>query len=269
MPQTHNPAPPPASGRMPSLFVAHGSPLLLDDAAWMKELAAWGQALPRPKSILVLSAHWMDAPVTVGATATTPLVYDFYGFPERYYRVTYASPGAPDLARRVRELLGASGKVAEDPRRGLDHGAYIPLVPMYPEADVPVLQISIPTLAPAPLIALGEALAPLRDEGVLIMGSGFITHNMRAIDFRGASAPPGWASEFDAWVADALLRRDVDALAAYRQRAPGVSMALPTHEHFVPLLVALGAAVHDASAPTFPIAGFTYGSFTKRSVQFG
>jgi 4,5-DOPA dioxygenase extradiol len=257
------------AGTMPAVFLAHGSPLLLDDAAWMGELAAWARALPRPKSILVVSAHWLDAPVTLGASRTIPLVYDFYGFPQKYYDVKYAAPGAPELKKRVRELLTPTQPVDDDETRGLDHGAYIPLVPMYPQADVPVLQMSIPTMEPAKLVALGKALAPLRDEGVLIMGSGFLTHNMRAISWDGSAPPPSWANEFDAFCAETLAKRDVDALVHYRERAPGVQSALPTHEHFVPVMLALGASLDRTEAATFPIAGFTYGSFTKRSVQFG
>jgi 4,5-DOPA dioxygenase extradiol len=256
-------------GRMPAIFLAHGSPLLLDDAKWVGELAGWARALPRPRAVLMISAHWLDRPVTLGATETVPLVYDFYGFEPRHYAVKYAAPGAPDLARRVRELLSTAGTVADSPRRGLDHGAYVPLVAMYPSADVPVLQISIPTMDPAALVDLGRRLAPLRDEGVLIVGSGFLTHNLAEFSPEEDSAPPGWASDFDAWTAEALGRRDADALVAYRERAPGVRTALPTHEHFVPVLVALGASLATSEDVRFPVRGFTYGSFTKRSVQFG
>ena len=259
-----------AGAKMPAIFLAHGSPLLLDDTGWMSELSRWAKAMPRPKAILMISAHWVDAPVTLGATKTVPLLYDFYGFPQRYFDVKYPSPGAPELAKRVHTLLddSASGPVAHSDR-GLDHGAYVPLLAMYPEADVPVLQMSIPTMDPKALLALGRALAPLRREGVLVVGSGFLTHNMHAIDFAGASAVPAWASEFDAWSKDVLERRDVDALAGYRQLAPGVRTALPTHEHFVPVLVSAGASIDEAEPVSFPIAGFAYGSFTKRSVQFG
>lgn len=249
---------------MPVLFVAHGAPPLLDDAGWVAELAAWGQRLPRPREILMISAHWEAAPLTLGATRTAPLIYDFYGFPERYYRIKYAAPGAPRLAARVRELVGGQGQpVAEAPERGLDHGAYVPLICMYPGADVPVLQVSLPSEVPAELHALGRALAPLRDEGVLIVGSGFLTHNLRALSGR----TPGWAQQFDAWCAGALARGEIEALLDYRRRAPNVDLALPTAEHFLPLLVAAGAGQGDAA--TFPITGFWYGSLARRSVQFG
>ena len=160
--------------------------------------------------------------------------------------------------------------VMDDPDRGLDHGAYIPLVAMYPEADVPLLQASFPSMDSEELFAMGRKLAPLRDEGVLIVGSGFLTHNLRAIDFSPHAQTPAWASEFDAWAKDALGRKDVDALLDYRQRAPGVRLALPTPEHFVPVLVSLGAAADDPGAAVrFPIEGFWGGSATRRSVQFG
>jgi 4,5-DOPA dioxygenase extradiol len=265
----------PRTERMPAIFIAHGAPPLLDDKGWMDELARWGKALPRPKAILMISAHWIQDPITLGATRSVPLVYDFYGFPQRYYEVTYPSPGAPALAQRVKELIAGFGPVRDDPARGLDHGAYIPLIAMAPEADIPVLQISLPTMDPARLVAFGRALAPLRDEGVLIAGSGFLTHNLRAADWSAKPKTPSWASELDAWAESALARRDVDALLDYKKRAPGVQIALPTHEHFVPVLVALGASIGagDAGAGEdavrFPIDGFAFGSFTKRSVQFG
>jgi 4,5-DOPA dioxygenase extradiol len=252
---------------MPCIFLAHGSPLLLDDAKRVGELATWSSRMPRPRSILMISAHWTAKPVALGATRTVPLVHDFFGFSPKYYDVAYPAPGAPELARRVRELLAPD--VVDEPDRGLDHGAYVPLVAMYPDADVPVLQMSIPTMDPTALVDLGRRLAPLRREGVLVVGSGFLTHNLRTFEPDVDAPPPRWACEFDAWTADALARRDVDALVAYRERAPGVRFALPTHEHFVPVLVALGASVDDADDVAFPIEGFTYGSFTKRSVQFG
>ncbi len=254
--------------RMPVIFAAHGAPVLLDDAVWTSELASWAQAMPRPEGILMVSAHWEQRPATLGATRTVPLVYDFFGFPKRYYQTKYPAPGAPALAGRVRDLLRGRGIPSADaPDRGLDHGAYVPLVPMYPSADVPVLQLSMPRLDPEELFALGLALAPLRDEGVLIFGSGFLTHNMRYA-FRPGT--PTWALEFDAWVADALTRMDVEALKDFRTRAPAAATALPTWEHYAPVLVAVGAASEERPAASFPITGFWMeGAFTKRSVQFG
>lgn len=256
------------SARMPVIFAAHGAPILLDDAPWMAELASWAGAMPRPTSILMVSAHWEERPTTLGATTSVPLVYDFYGFPERYYQTLYPAPGAPALAGRVRELLDASGTpFAEDPKRGLDHGAYVPLVAMYPGAEVPVLQMSMPGLVPAELFRLGEALAPLRDEGVLVFGSGFLTHNMRYAFRPGI---PEWAREFDTWAGDALSRFDVDALVDFQRRAPAAQTALPTWEHYAPVLVAAGAAAAGPSPVSFPVTGFWMeGAFTKRSVQFG
>jgi 4,5-DOPA dioxygenase extradiol len=253
---------------MPVLFAAHGAPILLDDALWMAELATWAKALPRPDAILMISAHWERRPTTLGATRPVPLVYDFYNFPEKYYKTTYASPGASALAARVRELLGARGVAfADDAERGLDHGAYVPLVAMYPRADIPVLQLSMPALDPRELFALGEALAPLRDERVLIFGSGFLTHNMRYAFRPGI---PAWARDFDAWVADALARFDIDALLDFQTRGPGAREALPTWEHYAPLLVAAGAVGATTPAVSFPITGWWIDSaFTKRSVQLG
>jgi 4,5-DOPA dioxygenase extradiol len=224
--------------------------------------------MPKPTSVLMVSAHWEQRPTTLGATRTVPLVYDFYGFPEKYYKTRYPSPGAPELAARVRDLLDQRKMPwSDDEQRGLDHGAYVPLVAMYPDADLPVLQISMPALDPEELFALGRALAPLRDEGVLIFGSGFLTHNMRYAFRPGI---PSWAREFDGWAEDALSRFDVDALLDFRRRAPDAPMALPTWEHYAPLLVSAGASAEGAAQPkvTFPITGFWMeGAFTKRSVQ--
>jgi 4,5-DOPA dioxygenase extradiol len=253
---------------LPAIFLAHGAPPLLDDAGWVRELNTWAGNLPRPKSILMLSAHWEERPVTIGATRTVPLIYDFSGFAPRHYEQQYPAPGAPVLADRVRALLAQTQPVADEPERGLDHGAYVPLVAMYPDADIPVLQVSLPSENPQELFDLGRALRPLRDEGVLIIGSGFITHNLRTLDWHGSSQPPAWAQEFDAWAADALARKDIDALLDYQLKGPASHIALPTREHFIPLLVSLGAASEDENVQ-FPISGFWLGSLTRRSVQFG
>ncbi len=252
---------------MPVIFAAHGAPILLDDQEWVSELAAWSRAMPRPASILMVSAHWEQRPTTLGATRPVALVYDFYGFPAKYYRIAYPCPGAPELAARVRGLLARQHIVwADDERRGLDHGAYVPLVAMYPEANVPVLQISMPALEPEELFNLGRALAPLREEGVLVFGSGFLTHNMRCAFRPGI---PEWARRFDEWAADALRRFDVSALKDFQRRAPDAAVALPTWEHYAPVLVSAGGVGDGVPAVTFPVTGFWMdGAFTKRSVQF-
>jgi 4,5-DOPA dioxygenase extradiol len=254
---------------MPAAFLSHGAPILADDEQWTGELEAWATDLPRPESILVVSAHWEAAPLTVGATDTVPLLYDFYGFPERYYQVTYAAPGAPALAESIGKLLARPGRsLHHDSDRGLDHGAYVPLVEMYPDADVPVLQVSLPTLDPAELFEIGRTLAPLRDEGVLILGSGFSTHNTREMNMSApaGSTPPTWSSEFDDWLDRALSAGEIDELLDFQGKAPAVSLAHPRTEHFAPLFVALGAVADDSLRVETAIDGFWYG-LSKRSVQ--
>jgi 4,5-DOPA dioxygenase extradiol len=256
------------NARMPALYLGHGAPTLLDDEKWPAELAEWARSLPRPKAILTVSAHWTSAPLSLGATDRVPLVYDFYGFPGRYYQVRYDSPGAPELAARVAALMPPHEEVVQRPERGLDHGAYVPLIPMYPEADIPVLQMSMPDLRPEHLFDIGRRLATLRDEGVLIMGSGFMTHGLPFIHeyWDGREGAPEWSREFDRWAEETLERGDLDALFDFRNRAPGMPYAHPTVEHFAPLFVALGAATEPGEAPDFKIEGFWLG-LAKRSFQ--
>ncbi|MFD9125872.1 dioxygenase [Kitasatospora sp. NPDC059571] len=256
-----------APERMPALYLSHGAPPLADDPVWPGQLAAWSADLPRPTAILMVSAHWEETPLAVGATTTLPLVYDFWGFPEHYYRVRYASPGAPGLADSVRKLLRTAGTPVQDvPDRGLDHGAYVPLVEMYPDADIPVLQISLPTLDPQKLMEIGRRLAPLRDEGVLIVGSGFFTHNLRALSTDGRVTSV--MAEFDDWGRRALEARDLDALLDFEHKAPAGRLAHPRTEHFAPLFVTLGAGEADLTAQRSVIDGFWMG-LAKRSIQLG
>ena len=254
--------------RMPVVFLSHGAPPLVDDALWVSQLRSWAAALPTPAKILVVSAHWEAAPLTVGSTdARTPLTYDFWGFPDRYYDVTYDAPGAPDLAAAVRASMPYGAAVRDDGGRRLDHGAYVPLTVMYPDATVPVLQISLPTLDPAALLRLGERLRPLRDEGVLIIGSGFTTHGLPYLEDPSPGAvPPGWSVEFDAWAHERTAAGDVDALIDFRTQAPGMPYAHPTIEHFAPLFVALGASDDPAQRPRQVIDGFWMG-LAKRSLE--
>jgi len=254
--------------RMPALFLSHGAPPLVDDARWVSQLQELAAGLPRPRAILMASAHWESAPLMLGATEPVPLVYDFGGFERRFYEVTYSAPGAPELATRIEKLMPDHERVARTDR-GLDHGAYVPLTVMYPDADIPVLQMSLPTLEPDKLLDLGRRLAPLRDEGVLIVGSGFTTHGLPFLrDFRTDAPAPGWSREFDAWASETLARGAVDELAAFRDRAPGMPWAHPTIEHFAPMFLTLGAAGDPEQAPEQPIDGFWMG-LAKRSFQVG
>ncbi|MFI0780379.1 dioxygenase [Streptomyces sp. NPDC021212] len=253
---------------MPALYLSHGAPPLADDPVWPGQLAAWSASLPRPTAILMISAHWEEAPLAIGATTTVPLVYDFWGFPQHYYQVRYAAPGAPELAERIRKTLRTAGTPVQDiPDRGLDHGAYVPLVEMYPDADIPVLQVSMPTLDPRKLMDIGRKLAPLRDEGVLIVGSGFFTHNLAALRHSGPT-PPGWSTEFDDWGQRALAGQDIDALLDFEHASPSGPLAHPRTEHFAPLFVTLGAAESELGGQRSVIDGFWMG-LAKRSVQFG
>lgn len=255
------------TSRSPVVFLSHGAPPLADDPVWTRELADLAAGMARPRAILVVSAHWEQAPLSIGATRTVPLFYDFWGFERRFYEVRYAAPGAPWLADRVKALLEEPGhSVFDDPNRGLDHGAYVPLVEMYPEADIPVLQISMPTLDPAYLIEVGRRLAPLRDEGVLLIGSGFSTHNLREMDPTNSHVPT-WSSEFDHWLSERLEASDVDALVDFQAKAPDSALAHPTTEHFAPLFVTVGASVDTLESTRSVIEGFWYG-LSKRSVRF-
>lgn len=258
-----------ADGPLPALYLSHGAPPLFDDAEWMGELFNWAQGLPKPRAILIVSAHWESAPLMLSATAeNTPLVYDFYGFEQRFYQITYPTPSASWLGEQVRKLMPDSAPAYEHPSRGLDHGAWVPLKVMYPNADVPVLQMSIPTTDPEALMRLGARLRPLREEGVLIVGSGFMTHGLpflRREHMIPGAPPPGWSADFDAWVSETLRSGDVEELSRYRD-APGMPYAHPTVEHFIPLFVTLGAAKDAEVSPLTVIDGYFWG-FAKRSFQ--
>lgn len=254
--------------RMPALYIGHGAPPLLDDELWTSQLAAWATDLPRPTAVLIVSAHWESAPLSLSASgAATPLVYDFSGFAPRFFQMTYPTPDAAALTSRVAAMMPDHEPVHQHASRGLDHGAWVPLTVMYPEADIPMLQLSIPTHDPARLLAIGARLRPLREEGVLIVGSGFLTHGLPFLrEWRVDAAVPGWSADFDDWASEALARGDVDELAAYATKAPGMPYAHPTVEHLSPLFVTLGASTAPEVAPNQRIDGFWMG-LSKRSVQ--
>jgi 4,5-DOPA dioxygenase extradiol len=255
----------PEDGPLPAIYLSHGAPPLYDDGDWMRELFGWAHRMPQPRAIVIVSAHWESAPLTISSPAEgTPLVYDFGGFAERYYRMTYATPDATALADRVTAMLAGSEPVHRS-ERGLDHGAWVPLSVMYPNADVPVLQVSMPDEDPERLMAIGDRLRELRSEGVLVVGSGFMTHGLPFLtrDMLRGEAVPGWTDDFDAWVADALSRGDVEELRRFRA-APGMPYAHPTAEHYVPLFVTLGAATDPEVGVTTEIDGMMWG-LSRRS----
>ncbi len=253
------------SDRMPAVYLGHGAPPLLDDPTWSGQLAAWAADLPRPRAILIVSAHWESAPVSLSASRA-PLVYDFGGFAPMYYDMRYDTPDATALSRQVAAMMPVGEELHQHRSRGLDHGAWVPLKIMYPEADVPVVQMSMPTHDPGRLMRLGRHLRDLRAQGVLVVGSGYMTHGLPYLDWSRPDLVPGWSSDFDLWAADALRTGDVDELASFRDRAPGMPYAHPTVEHFTPLFVTLGAADDPTAAPTTAIDGFEIG-LSKRSLQ--
>jgi len=256
-------------GALPSLYLSHGAPPLFEDAGWMGELFAWARSMPKPKAILIVSAHWEAAPLSLSSSkADVTPVYDFGGFDPMYYKMRYDTPDASGLAARVLATLGDTDRVHEHPSRGLDHGAWVPLKIMYPDADIPVLQLSLPTSDPVKLLRLGERLRGLREEGVLVIGSGFTTHGLPFLNRDNFlhNTVPGWSRDFDEWTAAALSRGDVDELANYRQRAPGMPYAHPTVDHYIPLFITLGAAERPTGPVTTTIEGYMVG-LSKRSFQ--
>jgi 4,5-DOPA dioxygenase extradiol len=256
--------------RLPALFVSHGAPtLILENGRTCDFLRGLSASIARPKAIVVVSAHWeTDRPV-VSAAARPDTIHDFYGFPEALYRLRYPAPGAPDLAHRAAGLLSTHGIVNRiDRERGLDHGAWVPLLLMYPDADIPVLQLSIqPQLGPAHHVAVGKALAPLRDDGVLVLASGGAVHNLRALAWGSDDAPAAWAQGFDDWLAEKIEAGAADELVAYRDRASGAVQAHPRDEHLLPLFIALGAAGENAIGKRVH-CGFEHGSLSMAAFTF-
>lgn len=254
---------------LPSLFVSHGSPALALDpgpaGAFWHELAG---RLPRPRAVLCVSAHWNTLAPVVNSPTELDTIYDFYGFPDPLYRLTYRAPGAPFLAERVRTLLGEAGiPCGIDPERGLDHGAWVPLRSFYPEADIPVMQLSVQPRRDANWhFRLGAALAPLLREGVLILGSGGATHNLYELDRKSGPAP-AWAKEFDDWLAAALAGGQCDEVLDWETKAPNALRAHPSPEHFLPLFVAWGAAGNGARGVRL-YGGFTLGGLSMAAFEF-
>lgn len=248
----------------PSVFVSHGAPtLILENSAGRDFLAGLGRRLGRPSAVIAVSAHWTTRIPAVSGAARPETIHDFYGFPEEMYRLRYPAPGAPALAERVAELTGA----VIDPSQGLDHGAWVPMMLMYPEADIPVAQFAVqPERSAAEHIALGRRLAALRREGVLILASGGAVHNLREFRFGGTGAT-AWATGFADWLDGALTAGDGDAVANWLTRGPDARRAHPTDEHFLPLPVALGAAGDGFRAERLH-SGFEHGSIGMQAYAF-
>jgi 4,5-DOPA dioxygenase extradiol len=250
--------------RSPAAFFAHGSPMsALGGDAHAAALRDFGREHAGARAIVIVSAHWQTrGRIRATAWEHAPLVYDFGGFPDELYRIEYPAPGDPELAARI------AGAVPEL-RRGLDHGAWVPLRLTWPEAKIPVVEVSLPIAAPEEIVALGRALRPLRDEGILVAGSGGVVHNLGLVHFadKNADIDP-WAAEFDGWVAERVARQDVEGLLRYQSEAPRANLAVPTPEHFDPLFVTMGAAWPGEEVRTI-YEGFHHGNLSMRSFVFG
>lgn len=256
------------AARTPLLFLSHGSPnVALEGNAFTRAVRAFGETLAGARAAVVVSAHWQTRGRThVNAVAQPPTIYDFGGFSPELYRIRYEAPGHPELARRIATLLG--GAPLEE-RRGWDHGLWVPLLHLLPAATIPIVELSQPVPAtPHDLLQLGRALAPLRDEGVVLIGSGGIVHNLSRISFDNVDGPPeAWAKSFDDWVAARLEAKEFAALAEYRVHAPNAAAAVPTPEHFDPVFFVAGAS-DDADRYRNVYEGFTFGTLSMRTFVY-
>jgi 4,5-DOPA dioxygenase extradiol len=256
---------------LPTLFLSHGSPMYaVEEGAASRAWAALGRSLPRPRAVLIASAHWETSVPMLTGNPKPETIHDFGGFPEALYQQRYPAPGAPDLAAEAVALLKRAEIAAGiDGCRGLDHGAWVPLKWMYPQHDIPVVQLSVqPELGTAHHLRLGRALAPLTGEGVLIIGSGHTTHNLRDwMSNRRREEPLRYVEAFSGWLKERLETQDSDAVIAYRDQAPEAARAHPTEEHFLPLLVAWGAAGKGARAERL-LSGIEGGALSIDSYRF-
>jgi 4,5-DOPA dioxygenase extradiol len=248
------------TSRAPAIFISHGAPTLaLEENDYTATLEGLGRGLGHPTAIIIVSAHWIADPLAVTAARRPETIHDFSGFGPELETLEYRCPGMPSLAGRIGEMTGA----AVDPRRGIDHGVWVPLRHMFPDATVPVVQVSLPARASADgLVSLGRHLAALRDEGIVLIGSGGIVHNLRRLEADG-SAPPEWARAFDTWVADRAHALDLPSLMDFRRDGPNAHLAAPTSEHYHPLLAVLGAALPGDRVEDI-FSGFQYGTLSLR-----
>jgi 4,5-DOPA dioxygenase extradiol len=259
-----------ADGRMPVLFVGHGNPMnALERNDYTRAWERMAAALPKPRAILSVSAHWYTRGVRVTAEERPRTIHDFGGFPRKLYEVSYPAPGSPEVARRVRELL-APAEVALDERWGLDHGTWSVLVHVFPQADVPVVQLGIDeTLSAQEHFELARRLRPLRDEGVLVLGSGDVVHNLHTYAWgRHPVEPYDWAVRFESRIRQSLEARDFGAIVAYEQMGRDAALAAPTPDHFLPLLYVIAQADPDEPV-TYPVEGFDGGSVSMLAIRIG
>lgn len=261
------------NARMPALFIGHGSPMnAIEDTPWSRAWRSLGTALredyPRPKAILVISAHWMTPGIGVTAMAQPQTIHDFGSFPDALFAMQYPAPGDPELARRIQQLLSPQS-VSLDQSWGLDHGAWSVLMHLFPDADIPVVQLSLDLSQPNRFhYELGQALRPLRDEGVLILGSGNVVHNLRLIQWQGGHSVPEWSARVEQRVMECLQNGDHAALIDYPTLDPQAMLAIPTSEHYLPLLYIAGLQL-EKETPRFPIQGIALGTISMLSVGFG
>ena len=258
-----------AMDRMPVLFVGHGSPMNgMEKNRYSRAWSEIGERLPRPKAVLCISAHWLTRGTFTHERPEPKTIHDFWGFPRELYEIRYGCPGSPELARKVRSLIDRT-HVERDTDWGLDHGAWVPLSRLFPDADIPVFQLSIDISRPAAFhYELGKELAPLREWGVLILGSGNIVHNLGQVDFEPDAAPYDWAIEFDELSRDLIERGDHKALMAYERLGRAASLSIPTPDHYWPLIYILGLQLPGEPA-SFPVDGIAHGSVSMRTVLIG
>jgi 4,5-DOPA dioxygenase extradiol len=259
-----------STARAPTLFLGHGSPMnAIEDNDFTRCLTRLGQELPRPHAVLCVSAHWLSAGTWVTHMPRPRTIHDFYGFPPELHAVEYAAPGSPETAELVVRLIESPRIQLDDQAWGLDHGAWSVLRHLYPPADVPIVQLSIDMAEPGDFhLELGQSLRRLRDEGVMIVGSGNLVHNLRQIRWDREAPPYDWAVEFDAWARDRIVAGDHAALARDYAAMRAGQLSVPTPDHYLPLLYVLGAS-HPGEEPRFEYEGLQNASISMRCVSFG
>lgn len=256
--------------KMPVAFISDFGPMpAIETDDYTMALEKLGRDFPRPKAVVVMSGHWAAGKtLSVTSTLRPEIIYDFYGFPKEFYQVQYPIPGDPETAAEVVRLLTSAGFSAKtDPNRGIDHGAWVPLSRVYPKADVPIVQITVPAGEdPRKIMAIGRALKPLREKGILIVGAGTFVHNLRLVKF-GSQKPDSWAEEFDSWIGSRLDKGSIKEIVDYKRLAPLAELAVPTPEHFDPLFFVLGAA--EGEDPTHFFRAIRHGNGSLRIIGFG